>query len=200
MKKCKVLGCNRVHKGHGFCDRHYQQYKKYGSVKDNPLYNKFAPNEFVFKNKICKVILRDQQGYFKAESIIDIEDYEKIRGCKWFFNAVGYCYCEKLRTPIAHVILNHEPNNKILIDHKNRNKLDNRKSNLRLCNKSQNAINSKIRVDNTSGVRGVYWNNQKNKWQAQIGINGKVINLGRFKNKKDAAKARKNAETKYHER
>jgi len=54
--------------------------------------------------------------------------------------------------------------------------------------------NSKNNALNTSGVKGVYWNKEKNKWQAQIQVGGVVRALGRFTSLDDAAQARRNAE------
>lgn len=58
-------------------------------------------------------------------------------------------------------------------------------------------MNRSMRSDNTSGVTGVYWCKSRNKWNAEIRINSKKINLGYFINKEDAIKARKRAEIKY---
>lgn len=51
---------------------------------------------------------------------------------------------------------------------------------------------------NKSGVTGVSWCHEKCKWVAQIGFKGKVYYLGRYENKEDAIKARKDAEEKLH--
>ena len=70
------------------------------------------------------------------------------------------------------------------IDHINRNKSDNRIVNLRLASRSQNNINSGLHSHNTSGFRGVYAS--RNKWAAQIKLNGKKIYLGRFNTAEEA--------------
>ena len=82
-------------------------------------------------------------------------------------------------------------------DHKDRNELNNRKYNLRLCTKQENSMNSSKSKNNTSGIIGVYWDKQNEKWMASIGINYKSKYLGRFINKNDAIKARLLAEIKY---
>ena len=51
--------------------------------------------------------------------------------------------------------------------------------------------------NNTSGITGVYWKKDRNKWGARIVVNGKCIYLGYFANKEDAIKIRKEAEIKY---
>lgn len=73
-----------------------------------------------------------------------------------------------------------------LVDHKNRNGLDNRKENLRICTNSQNQGNSEKQINNTSGFKGVSMD--KNRWVAQIQFNGKRKKLGYFDKKEDAAK------------
>ena len=58
-------------------------------------------------------------------------------------------------------------------------------------------MNSKLPNNNTSGIKGVCWNKNYQKWFAYIKINQKSINLGYFINFDDAVKARKEAEEKY---
>lgn len=65
-------------------------------------------------------------------------------------------------------------------DHINRDKLDNRCVNLCPATRTQNNYNSKIRSDNTSGVKGVTWDKVNNKWVAQLQQFGKNKKIGRF--------------------
>jgi hypothetical protein len=76
----------------------------------------------------------------------------------------------------------------ILLDHKNRNSLDDKISNLRLATPSQNGSNSRLAKNNTSGRRGVTWNKPTNKWQAKIRVRGKYIHLGLFTDLDEASK------------
>lgn len=85
------------------------------------------------------------------------------------------------------------------LDHRDENGLNNKFSNLRLATKFQNACNTSRRKDNTSGCKGVSWDDRRSNWRAYIGVNGKVINLGRFKTFKEAEKAYKDAALRYHE-
>lgn len=80
-----------------------------------------------------------------------------------------------------------------MTDHKDGNGLNNQWKNLRKATSSQNNKNSKKRSHNTSGHCGVAWNKKKSKWQAMLTTNGKVVYLGFFDDKKDAAQARINA-------
>jgi hypothetical protein len=83
------------------------------------------------------------------------------------------------------------------IDHINHNTLDNRKENLRIVTNSDNLKNSRLRIDNKSGCKGVRFDTSRNKWAVVIKVNYKKIYLGRFSNFDDAVKARKEAEIKY---
>jgi hypothetical protein len=83
------------------------------------------------------------------------------------------------------------------IDHINGVRSDNRLENLRAVTPAENRRNIRTPSHNTSGVMGVVWNKQYGKWQAQIGVAGKNINLGRYSNFAEAVAARKTAETTY---
>ncbi len=71
-----------------------------------------------------------------------------------------------------------------IVDHKNGNKLDNRRSNLRFCEHWQNMANSKRYKNNTSGFKGAA--KHRNKWAANIRINKNQTYLGIFKTKYEA--------------
>ena len=76
----------------------------------------------------------------------------------------------------------------MLVDHIDRNGLNNKRSNLRLCTKKQNRANGKPWKPAASGYRGVYWSGRK--WFAAISQNGhKIKSLGQFESKELAARA-----------
>jgi hypothetical protein len=83
------------------------------------------------------------------------------------------------------------------IDHINGKRADNRICNLRLANQSQNTANSKLSKANTSGFKGVTWNKDAKKWNAQLMFNYKRISLGNFEKKEDAAEAYKKGSVQY---
>ena len=76
------------------------------------------------------------------------------------------------------------------IDHINRDSTDNRIENLRVLTNQQNQFNR--------NAKGYHWNKQRNKWRAQIRINGKVKHLGYFDKEQDATIAYLNAKEIYH--
>ena len=54
-----------------------------------------------------------------------------------------------------------------------------------------------MKKTNKSGIAGVHWDKNANKWRAKLTYKYKSINLGRFEKLEDARKARKDAELKY---
>ena len=84
------------------------------------------------------------------------------------------------------------------LDHINGDRADNRLENLRLCNQTQNMQNAKTRASSRTGVKGVDWRPDKNKYRARIVVNGKSMNLGHFDNLQEAQFAVDNARALYH--
>ena len=82
------------------------------------------------------------------------------------------------------------PDNKPFVDHINGITDDNRIENLRWATSKENLQNSKIPINNTSGIKGVSWHKNNNKWVARIRIDGKRVHIGSFDNIEDAIKAR----------
>jgi hypothetical protein len=80
------------------------------------------------------------------------------------------------------------------IDHINGDRSDNRISNLRSVSVQENARNSKLPADNTSGAIGVSWKKRDARWQAYIAVNRRHIHLGYFDDFDAAVAARKEAE------
>lgn len=76
-----------------------------------------------------------------------------------------------------------------VVDHVNRNPLDNRLINLRIATIGENNQNVGIRKDNTSGIRGVTFKKTTSKWEARISLNGKRISLGCFESIEEAKQA-----------
>ncbi|MGY0156362.1 HNH endonuclease signature motif containing protein [Edwardsiella tarda] len=83
------------------------------------------------------------------------------------------------------------------VDHINGNKSDNRIDNLRIVKNCDNAKNQKRKETNRSGMTGVSWDTQTQRWRAHITVDGKMKSLGRYEDKLEALAARKRAEIKY---
>lgn len=131
--------------------------------------------------------------------LCDPEDWEKLKGLKWCKNKQGYAQTttrggrKGSKSVTFHTAVMGKKDGRV-IDHINRNKLDNRKENLRYATRAENAINSK-KSNSATGVRGVYVDNRKKKkYLARIRANGKNTHLGMFYTAEEAKKAREKAE------
>lgn len=140
-------------------------------------------------------------------ALVDDEDYEWLNQFHWIAEKIGnnwYAsksnYKPKQKKSNAmirmHRLILNFPNG--LIDHINGNGLNNQRKNLRLADKSINAINSRIRTTNKTGYKGIYFNEKRNSYSVSIMKNYKSISLGTYTSKREAIKIRRQAELKYH--
>jgi len=128
-------------------------------------------------------------------AIVDDADYECVSRRKWHAHSRGYACSSVSNTDGTHgTILLHRfvlgLSGRTEIDHVNRNKLDCRRSNLRICSRSQNLHNTKRRSDSSNAYRGVSFSKEKRKWVAYIDVGGKRIRLGYFDSAEEAARKR----------
>lgn len=135
-------------------------------------------------------------------SLVDNEDYEFLSQWNWTLNSQGYAIRTEYYQPrpnrkahqyrMHHVIIGGKPPKGLEVDHINHNKLDNRKSNLRVVTRSQNVMNIGVRKSNKSGFKGVYQSKRGDRvktWVAEIRKDGKRTCIGYYHTAKDAARA-----------
>lgn len=130
------------------------------------------------------------------EFYFDTEDYDLIKHYCWIVK--NNLYVESRKEDGAYIslhrLLMNEP--ELHVDHINHKPNDNRKNNLRIVTREQNQANAKLRIDNTSGIKGVYYNNRINKWVASLQENN-ISHSKNFDSKLDAINYRKFLEEKY---
>lgn len=137
--------------------------------------------------------------------LLDKDDWLKYHQFNWWVGKNGYA-CGHMgdwkRHFYLHRVIKNTPKGKVT-DHINHNKLDNRKSNLRIVGQSENMLNRGVlNKNNTSGFTGVsfiefFGRNKVPRWTAVIKINRKVKYLGSYITKAEAIKARLQYERMY---
>lgn len=147
-------------------------------------------NDYYIVDNVVYIKIKDK------EILIDIDDLEKVRQKRWYLCS-GYARETSGDEIYMHTFLMGEKNG-FETDHNNRNKLDNRRENLKLVTSFQNKINRGMNKNNTSGVKGVSFNKKYGKCESSIGFNYKKILLGYFDSLKLAIQARKLGEEKYY--
>ena len=116
---------------------------------------------------------------------VDRKGYRSIRVCQVALRASRIAWA-----------LHHGRWPRKLIDHRDGDRLNNRIDNLREASVSQNGMNSKRRVDSTTGVKGV--RRMQGRWQARIVVARKTIHLGTYDSIEAAAAARLAGEIEHH--
>jgi hypothetical protein len=124
--------------------------------------------------------------------LCDDEDFDLLSSISWTYTH-GYATKSqwKQESLFAHKLVMNVSQGQ-MVDHKDRNKLNNQKDNLRLCTDSQNQANKTKSKNNKSGYKGVCWNKSKQRYVARIGVNNKKVECGEFKSPHDAAIAYNN--------
>ena len=170
------------------CKTHYHEMYNTGTIRKDD--EKGYKNVIVYRDDCIEIHFKDGRiGYF------DLEDKELVEKTYWGLDVLGYAH-GKINGRLARFHRHLFGFPKETIDHINRDKLDNRKCNIRLCTPKENSRNLSIAKNNTSGVTGVK-KTKHGKWNASIMVDRKGIHLGNFKTLEEAKEARMKAELKY---
>lgn len=126
-----------------------------------------------------------------AKTKIDLEDIPLIKQKYWYLSR-GYCISNHIGYLHNFILGKKHPYE---IDHINRDKLDNRKTNLRVVTHQQNMTNLNVRKNSPLGITGVF--RIRKKYGATIMSHYKSISLGLYNTLEEAIIARKQGEIKY---
>jgi len=141
-------------------------------------------------SKVLKITFADQ------EILVDRKDLKGIDLFNLRINVDGYV---SVGERLLHRIITNCPDN-MQVDHINKNRLDNRRCNLRICTNSQNQMNRGQTKANSTGHKGVNCEkrNKRKKYRARITADKKTHYLGNFEKATDAGKAYREAVKIYH--
>ena len=129
-------------------------------------------------------------------AIVDDDMFEYLNQWKWHLSKFGYAVRKPKEQIYMHRLIMGSPKG-MATDHINRDKLDNRRENLRTCTTSENMQNRGKQSNNTSGYKGVFWSIPAKRWRAQIVVMKKAIHLGLFDTPEEAHEEYLKAEKKH---
>lgn len=158
-----------------------------------------SPVELLKDGVTARVTLRADDGSPRAYALIDAADAAWAAQWAWCLDSSGYAVrrVKKQRYAMHRDLLGLKRGDGLEGDHINRDRLDNRRGNLREATHAQNSQNLGSFAGGSSVHRGVTWDKETRKWLVQIRANGKTVKVGRFKNEDEAAEAARLARARY---
>jgi len=151
---------------------------------------------------LAKIIVHSKK-YGEKIILIDKADFEQLKQYSWYVDKVkNKFYATRSGYPGSpirmHRVIMGVSDPKIQVDHRDKNGLNNKRSNLRLCTNRQNSCN-KIAIKNrTSKYLGVWFNKRKGSWKCEIMKDGKKVYSRSFKTEDEAALAYNRNAPKFH--
>lgn len=132
-------------------------------------------NRHIIADEEVRIFFDNNKYWNNIPAIIDLEDLEKIKYSRWHITKQGYVR-DNNHKYLHNRIINFVGNPKYLvIDHINRNVLDNRKINLRIISQKQNIHNRTELSKGISGIKNINYESSRNKWRVVKYIDGKCI-------------------------
>lgn len=176
------------------CGKHYMQYHAYSCFKDSIPDTCFDTNKYEIIDDGVWIYTTDRYHQINGRFLIDIDDLDRVLAYKWRKWDEFYVTGNVDIIQINRFILN--PPDDMVVDHQDGDRTNNRKSNLRIVTQAQNCQNKALLSTNHSEIMGVWFDKKRNKWSAEIKMNGIKCYLGRYNEKCDAVYARYSAEIK----
>jgi len=143
-------------------------------------------NDFIIEGDVLKMFIKRKNGDILTV-LCDASSKDIVSQYRWCVRKCGTDFYATNKNLYMHRLL--APGHRI-IDHINRNSLDNRLSNLRPATYSQNSLNAKSRSHNKLGTTGVYKRRDCNRFMAYAKVDGKRHYFGLFKTHVEAIAAR----------
>lgn len=167
QQHCSVKDCGSpiYNKTNGWCRKHYLRWYKHG---DPEYYSRFDVRKGIAKEDYILLPLNKEATQFtRVDKDSDAVNYN------WCSDGEYAVRLYKGKPRAMHLIMFEGQVPKgMQIDHINRDKLDNRRANLRIVSRSLNQIN-KVMKNNKTGYRGVMLDKRANKWTAVVAFNRK---------------------------
>lgn len=135
--------------------------------------------------KAVTIPIRNRRGRVVALALVDMADVPLVSSYTWRLNTEGYARAHTggrfgKKVLMHRLLLGLQPGDGIEGDHRNRNRLDCQRRNLRVLPRAGNRQNRSPNRNTVSGERGVVWDPMRRKWQARAQVAGRRAWLGRF--------------------
>jgi len=191
----KICGPKHHEFRNGMCPKHYEQTRRFGRTLDTNPRSVYDDNEIRILDGYAEIDTYNGKGEVLETFKLDIEDVPLLKGHKW-----RTVYKGKHKSPYLltghggtqgsgqiyfHRLVMGMPDCEI--DHININSRDNRKENLRMSYRTQQAANTRLRVDNTQGIKGVYFIQRDNGYRAEIQCGKTHVYSPKYHTKAEAA-------------
>lgn len=192
-RKCCICGgkfaCH--FDGKPYCNKHYQRMRKYGSPE---MPHRKRRNTY-YETSDALVVITGNGDVI----LTDLEDRPLVEQASWCISKTGYAVANiggKV-VKMHRFLLGDSLKPDELVDHRNRNTLDNRRSNLRPCNHAENMRNVRTSRNNSVGHLGIRLT-KDGKFNVRIVANRKEHHIGNYDSLEQAIIARQEAEDRYH--
>jgi len=166
------------------CANHPDSLGRMRPTLSGPVCRNYRPKPATPAGDVRQIPLGD--GFY---AYVDAADYEWLSQYRWHLYSGGYAArCEKGKRIFMHREIMKPPQG-MIVDHKNRSKLDNTRENLRAGTPAQNQRNRAKRPGAVSPYKGVGYKKDMDKYYARFRLNGRRFWLGLFDQEIEAARA-----------
>lgn len=192
-RTCAVCGATFSSHANGipYCNKHYQSVRLYGHPDGKP---RVSTN--IFDVRGAELYITTKNGDI---ILADADNLELLSKSSWCISKTGYAVAniQKRVTRMHRHILADMLCDSDVVDHKNGNPLDNRKSNLRICSQRENGKNTRLKETNRLGIKGVRLTKSR-RYNVRIVVDGKEVHVGNYTTVDAAIEARRQAEREYY--
>jgi hypothetical protein len=184
-EQCVIEGCFKNQEIAEYCAKHYSRVYE---GKDPLQRTKYDKNNFIDCGSFFRIEMSKKGGGASVSAVIDREDYNRCVGFKWFLTSAGYVFNGKQKIFLHRFILDAKDGS--VVDHRDRDPLNNRRDNLRICpGENHSHWNTKNHKDGATGLKGVWYRKERDRYVARIYHNGRSYWLGSYATKNEAARA-----------
>jgi len=193
QQQCKACGVSAVsnYDGEPYCNKHWLRLFNNGTIE---LACRKSTNKYEVDGNV--LLISTKNG---VEIIADADDYDLLKKHSWCISKTGYAVANINQHVVKmhHFIVGLDNCEGFIVDHKDGFKLNNSRSNLRICTSADNARNKSVSENSLGGLAGIR-KTKNGTFSVRITVDRKEVYIGTFDSLERAVEARIYAENKYH--